>query len=1578
MIPLLPKPKDIYARATWLATSAALALSLLTTTLLAAPVLVPEVSTAARNVTTEPLRLLQERALREEADKADLKGGDPEAFSRQKSRVIERFDRPRPAPRSGKAGVDRLRQTRPMPGQPEGFTPSMPTPTQNFEGQGNTSGVLPPDTNGDVGPDHYVQMVNLTLAVYDKSGTLLLGPVASNTFWSPIGGLCASNNDGDPVVLYDQGADRWLISQFALSDPDDYHECVAISQTGNPTGAWHLYDFLASTSEMNDYPKLGVWPDAYYMSANDFTFNGAWNWSGVSVYAFERDQMLQGRPARMIKFNFSATDNIFGFLPADWDGTTPPPANAPNPFVYLRGDEIDGNPDGLGLWLFHVDWTTPANSTFTGQTLLPVAAFDANLCDWSRNCIPQPGGTALDAISDRLMFRNQYRNLGASQALVLNHTVDATGADLAGLRWYQLTNSGGGWSLAQQGTYAPQDGHQRWMGSIAMDKDANLAIGYSISSTSLFPSIAYTGRLAGDPANTLPQGETSLILGNGSQSHTSGRWGDYSSMSVDPVDDCTFWYTQEYYAADSNSGWQTRIGAFRYPSCVSGPTGGLAGRVTAVADGTPLSGAQVQAGPLTSFTDTAGDYAFLRVPVGTYDLTASAWGYANATAPGVAVTPGSITTQNLALSTATPVQVCGRVTDGSGQGWPLYARITILGAPLAPVFTDPFTGHYCVGLYGGQSYLFEVNAESGGYLTETRSLVLSSQPESSTQDFTLRIDAGQCNAPGYSGLLTEDFDGQSFPPAGWTRLDNAGTGVVWDTSSAWGDGNYTGGSGQAATVDSDTAGEVAYDTELRTPLIGGDVSQLSYLANFIYYSTEFLDLDIITDGGSSWENILSWSQEDHGGFYDLPGELVSLDLAPYINGASHYQLRWRYFNPDSNWDYYAQIDNVSIGACQATPGSGLAVGNVYDGNDGAGLNGASVTDSQGQVALTFATPDNPALDDGLYILATAAGAQPLTATATGYGAVLATTTIGVGTVTEQNFNLPAALLTQIPAAINLTLLANSARTEMASLVNEGTLAANFVAREIDAPYLAPEITGPFAAHGRRVSPKHLHDRDARLVYDTNLPEAEPLAAGTVIATWPTALPYAWGIGYNQTLADLWLGNIEAGGAGVEVADYRYLTNGTTTGDRIDISAWIGVWAADMAYNPLSGHLWQVNVGGDNCIHELNPVSKSATGNTICPGFGTSERGLAYDPTTDTYYAGSWNDGVINHFAPDGTLLDSVYVGLDISGLAFNPRTGHLFVMNNSESPAYDVYVLDVHANYALLGGFDIAGLGDYEQAALEIDCAGSLWAVNQTTQMVIQTESGETNACVMDIPWLSVSPSVGTIGAGANRALTYPVDTTGMSEGVYEGHVRLTNDGPYGDVIVPVTLAVTPSLPSPLQNHTRVTGLSGDAGTLQYFSIQVPNGVTNLAIATSGGTGDVTLLVRRGQFPTLVTYDCRSNAAGNTETCTFPTPQGGTWYIALYAAGSFTGVTLTAGYDDGSTCAVGDDHLVLQNATVNGTETRSACRTITIGPNVGLSATANLTLQAGERIVFRPIFGVRADATFHAQINPLLKSSVGK
>jgi hypothetical protein len=460
---------------------------------------------------------------------------------------------------------------------PSQVQPLAPGPVVNFDGVTNIDGVYPPDTNGDVGPNHYVQWVNLHFQIFDKSGASLYGPAAGNTLWSGFGGACQTQNAGDPIVLYDQLADRWVMSQFTSSNP--YGECIAISTTGDPTGSYYRYFFQFSTTVFYDYPKLGVWPDGYYLTDNRFTST----FQGASAIVLERDKMLTGQTARALEYKTSTTYG--SLLPADLDGSTLPPSGSPN-FILESGTQ--GGAPALHEWKLHVDWTNTANSTFSGPTVISIANFNS-LCSSSRSCVPQPGTSVkLDGLGDRLMHRLAYRNFGTYQTMVVSQSVNAASSGTqAGIRWYEIRDPNGTPTVYQQGTFAP-DANHRWMSSVAMDHDGNIGVVYSVSNSSnIYPSIRYTGRLASDSLGQLPQGETTLISGSGSQTGSASRWGDYAMISLDPADDCTFWMTQEYMPSTGGAPWKTRIGAFKFASCTT-PTASIVTQPVAAAAGNAI------------------------------------------------------------------------------------------------------------------------------------------------------------------------------------------------------------------------------------------------------------------------------------------------------------------------------------------------------------------------------------------------------------------------------------------------------------------------------------------------------------------------------------------------------------------------------------------------------------------------------------------------------------------------------------------------------------------------------------------------------------------------------------------------------------------------------------------------------------------------------------------------------------------------------------------------------------------------------------------------------------------------------
>jgi hypothetical protein len=491
-------------------------------------------------------------------------------------------------------GVDPLRQIEQRPHPEAALTPA---PTSNFDGLANIDGVLPPDTNGDVGVDYYVQWINLSFAVFNKTTGAIApggGPFSGESLWTGFGGACASaadssacacqlNNDGDPIVLYDHLAGRWLMSQFSINEGV---QCVALSTTGDPTGSYDRWAFEVSPGQGNDYPKIGLMPEAYYLTTRDFPPDSG-NFAGFT--ALDRTAMLAGTAdPPFIKYGLACiTDNcVDGVQPPHLEGQAPD-SGTHGFFTKTWDDDFEGDGtgiDGYRMWEMVPDFATPGDSTFAELPIVPAGAdFDTNLCGGSRSCIEQPpvdigrcltlglSCPTLDGFAELQMYRAQFRHWDSFNSIVISNGVDADGNDTSGVRWAELrdTGAGGTWVVHQDGTYAPADGHSRWMSSIAMDASGNIALGYSVSSTTVFPSIRYTTREAGDPLGVLPGGEVELIAGGGAQTSSSSRWGDYSSMSVDPTDDCTFWYTQEYIQTTASSSWRTRIGSFKIPSCTS-------------------------------------------------------------------------------------------------------------------------------------------------------------------------------------------------------------------------------------------------------------------------------------------------------------------------------------------------------------------------------------------------------------------------------------------------------------------------------------------------------------------------------------------------------------------------------------------------------------------------------------------------------------------------------------------------------------------------------------------------------------------------------------------------------------------------------------------------------------------------------------------------------------------------------------------------------------------------------------------------------------------------------------------------
>lgn len=435
---------------------------------------------------------------------------------------------------------------------------------QNFEGVPCIN-VSNPDTEGDVGPDHYFQMVKRSFSIWDKQGALVYGPAENKTLWSDFPGPWHNYEWTDPIVIYDHLSDRWLASCMVYEIPVEYFEMVAVSATNDPLGAWHCYSMWFDV--MPDYPKFGLWPDGYYLTINEFIITPSYQgiFDGASIIVFNREELMNGNPdPTIIYFHFEApnqttTEDIGSFLPSDLDGV-PPPEGTPNYHICIKDDAWGYPHDRLWLWKCEIDWIDTSNCLFSEVAVLNTEIFNSNIYDMEY--IHQPNTSQrLHSLGQFLMYRLQYRNFGDYQTLVCNHTVEVADNDHGAVRWYELRDEGNGWFINQQSSFAP-DGESRWMGSIAMDADGNIGLGYSVSSDSVYPSIRLTGRRYFDDHGIMTFQETNVVEGNGHQT-TNPRWGDYSTMSVDPVDDLTFWYTQEYMPSNGMLSWQTRIASFQ-------------------------------------------------------------------------------------------------------------------------------------------------------------------------------------------------------------------------------------------------------------------------------------------------------------------------------------------------------------------------------------------------------------------------------------------------------------------------------------------------------------------------------------------------------------------------------------------------------------------------------------------------------------------------------------------------------------------------------------------------------------------------------------------------------------------------------------------------------------------------------------------------------------------------------------------------------------------------------------------------------------------------------------------------------
>jgi hypothetical protein len=793
-------------------------------------------------------------------------------------------------------------------------------PIQNFNGlnNGNNPGrYTPPDPAGDVGPNHYVQAVNCMLQMFTKTGTSVYGPVQTSTIWSGFSGNWDGHNDGDAIILYDENADRWIISQFAIDcagTPYTEYQMVAVSTSPDPTGSYYRYAF--QFDYMPDYGKLGVWNDGYYLSMNRFNTNsGSTPFVGAGACVMERSKMLIGDPtARMVYFKTenlggsgsSAGYNCYSMLPSDCDGTFPA-AGTPNYFTY-----VDPSAE-LRIWALHADWTTPANSTFTYVTKLNVAAYT------ELGSVAQLGTSLhLDGLGDRLMFRNQYRNFGSYETFVTCHNVSVSG--VAGMRWYEYRKTGSTFSLYQQSTYAPGDGKSRWMGSIAMNASGDIGIAYSVSSSSMNPSIYFTGRKASDPLNQLTIPEGIIQTGTASMTGTYTRWGDYTAMSIDPSDNQTFWTVQEYVGTYGGSyPWSTKIASFKFANTplvttvaatgITGSAATLNGTVNPNGYATNYYfewGTTAGYGSVTSTTAAGSGNTAVAVnaPISgliggtTYHfrivgVNSEGTSYGN----DLTFTPGAavVTTTAVTGLTLTGATSGGNVTTDGGS--PITARGVCWATTINPVVT----GNHTTDGTGTGIFVSSIGGLTSNTTYHVRAYATNGSGTYYGDDLVFTTLCGVFTLP-----FTESFSTTTIPGC-WTNVDNQGSGQIWQFGTISGQSPNPALTGNYAYLNSDAYGSGnSQNADLISPTI--DMTSFSsvnlqFKHYFKSYSGSSASVSYSVNNGATWTVIQTFTTTSSANPVTFNQAIAAVAGQPAV------KFKWNY---TGNYGYYWGIDDISI------------------------------------------------------------------------------------------------------------------------------------------------------------------------------------------------------------------------------------------------------------------------------------------------------------------------------------------------------------------------------------------------------------------------------------------------------------------------------------------------------------------------------------------------------------------------------------------------------------------------------------------------------------------------------------------
>ncbi|NVO18476.1 MAG: T9SS type A sorting domain-containing protein [Bacteroidetes bacterium] len=790
-------------------------------------------------------------------------------------------------------------------------------PLVNFDGQ--TSPYYPPDCNGTAGPNHYMQTVNCTYAIYNKTGTLVAGPTDMNLLFSGVTG--STYNDGDPIVLFDEQSQRYVATEFSISGSNDYM-MIAVSSTNDPTGTWYKYSF--DVADMPDYPKFGVWQDGYYMGDN--------NSSGNDIYVFQRSVMLTGGTSpQMVGFNnpFRPT-SIDGFMcvpPVDNDGVAAP-AGAPGMFIAFNDDAIGGGADELWIYELAVNWTTPSASTFNRVQQLAVAPFDSNFGnDWTN--IAQPGTTQqLDAIPQVIMNVPQYRNFGTYQALVCCHSVDVDNTDHAGVRWYELrrgTQTSGNWAIRQQGTYAP-DANSRWMGSIMLNGSGKIGLGYSVSSSTVYPSIRFTGQTSA--AYSAASGVMDLpedVIQTGAYSQTGvERWGDYSQMSVDPSDDQTFWYTDEYIG--SGGARKTKIASFKIgnnpaivtvaATAVTGTSATLNGTVNPNGLSTNYHfewGTTVSYGNNTPTVSAGSGTSTVPVNASISGLTSGQTYHfrlvgvnSDGTSNGLdlSFTPGaaSVTTTAVSGITLTSAISGGNViTDG---GSAVTARGVCWGTTANPVAT----GNHTTDGSGTGTFISNIIGLSSNTTYHVRAYATNSSGTYYGDDLTFTTLCGTYSLP-----FTESFSGTIIPNC-WSQIDHQGNNQVWQFGTITSQSPNPSLTGNYAFLNSDAYGSGnSQNADLISPTIdmtGYTAITIQFNHYFKSYSGSSGTFSYSIDNGTTWTQLQSYNTTS------ATNPAAYNQVVAALSGQANVKLKWNY---TGTWGYSWAIDDVHITGTASGP-----------------------------------------------------------------------------------------------------------------------------------------------------------------------------------------------------------------------------------------------------------------------------------------------------------------------------------------------------------------------------------------------------------------------------------------------------------------------------------------------------------------------------------------------------------------------------------------------------------------------------------------------------------------------------------